>query len=95
MASFNKALAFAGCGTPPLSRNVDATNAKDGPNLSSKFFDDIVNTLSCSTPENFHAMILCKNILSLGKTTMKLNGIKDKYYMKLLIPLESNLFTYA
>jgi hypothetical protein len=35
MASFNRTLAFIGCGTPPLSRKVDATNAKDGPNLSS------------------------------------------------------------
>jgi hypothetical protein len=72
MASFNRTLTFASCGTPPLSRIFDATNAKDGPNLSSKFFDDIVKTFSCYSLENFHAMILCKNILSLGKTTMKL-----------------------
>jgi hypothetical protein len=42
MASLNKALAFAGCGTPLLLKK-DATNAKDGPNFSSKFFDDIGN----------------------------------------------------
>jgi transcription elongation factor Elf1 len=71
MASFNRTLSFANCGTPALSRKVDATNANDGPNLYSKFFDDIVNSLSCYSVENFHAMILCKN-MSLGKTSMKL-----------------------
>jgi len=52
MASFNRALSFASCGTPPLLRIVDATNAKDGPNLSSKFFDDIVNNLSRYSHDN-------------------------------------------
>jgi hypothetical protein len=33
MASCNRALTFVGCGTPPLSRKLDATNAKDGPNF--------------------------------------------------------------
>jgi hypothetical protein len=72
MVSFNKALTFASCGTPPLSRKVDATKEKDGPNLSSKSFHDIINTLSSSSLENFHAMILCKYMLSLGEKNMKL-----------------------